>query len=67
MAESEAGGASSMSVGENHALSGEGKEAGGEAKELSSGAGSVGEGARLSERSMIKGGFSQKTSDIIAS
>jgi hypothetical protein len=49
VAESEAGG-------ENHALAEEEKKAGGAVKGSSSGAGSGGEGARLSERSMIKGG-----------
>jgi len=56
VAESEAGGASSMAGGENHALAEEGKKAGGAAKGSSSGPGSGCEGARLSERSMIKGG-----------
>ena len=54
--ESEAGGASSKAEGENQALAEEGSKAGGAVKGSSSGAGSGGEGARLSERSMIKGG-----------
>ena len=54
--ESEAGGASSKVGGENQALAEEGTKAGGAVKGSSSGAGSGGEGARLSERSMIKGG-----------
>jgi hypothetical protein len=54
--ESEAKGASSKEEGENQALAEERSKAGGAVKGSSSGAGSGGEGARLSERSMIKGG-----------
>jgi len=56
VAESEEGGVASGAGGENPALAEKRKRAGGSAKGSSSGSGSGGEGARLSERSMIKGG-----------